>query len=331
MEKNNKQNKSVTIANIVSIVGLVLLLVFTYIGNSYMSGGEIGVDLFFSIIITAFAAFLLWLMIKAKGAENRVKMWKKVEYGTLGLYVLLAIPVSLFGGINHFFAVNGNKEQIKTYAQNDLQKISRMFETYEDFERTALNATIAGLENAIALNQVRDESLNEFMEENKISPTQEGVESFTKIQNSNLLGDGYKEQKDFYLKKISEIEESVNSWSMMTVPLKAKEIEEVAQKAGEELTKRSENAKLPNIGSDMFGRHTLTGENQSREYTVEGGIQGLEFRKALRQAEGFSPMAVVLVLLIHVLILFNYIMAYRTDKTDIGGGLLAPDGGYILG
>ena len=118
---------------------------------------------------------------------------------------------------------------------------------------------------------------------------------------------------------------------MMTVPLKAKEIEEVAQKAGEELTKRSENAKLPNIGSDMFGRHTLTGENQSREYTVEGGIQGLEFRKALRQAEGFSPMAVVLVLLIHVLILFNYIMAYRTDKTDIGGGLLAPDGGYILG
>ena len=99
MEKNNKQNKSVTIANIVSIVGLVLLLVFTYIGNSYMSGGEIGVDLFFSIIITAFTAFLLWLMIKAKGAENRVKMWKKVEYGTLGLYVLLAIPVSLFGGI----------------------------------------------------------------------------------------------------------------------------------------------------------------------------------------------------------------------------------------
>ncbi len=330
MGKKDKQNKNITIANIVSIVGLVLLLVFTFIGHSYMSGGEIGWDLLISVGITALAAFLLWLMIKAKGAENRVEMWKKVEIATLAAYVIFAIPASLFGGIMHFFIVNDNKEEIKGYAEADLQKINNMFVEYEDFERTALNATVAGLENAIAPNQVCDESLNKFMKENNISRTQEGIESFTKIQNTSLLGDGYKSKKEWFQNKISEIENSVNSWSMITVPLKAKEIEEVAKKVEEDLTARSKKSKLPNIRrDDLFGRHTLTSQNQSRTYTVEGGIEGLEFRNALRKVDGFSPVALVVVLLIHVLILFNYIVAYRTNKIGVGK-YMEEDGGITL-
>ena len=73
----NKQNsKKITIANIVSIVGVVLLLVFTFLGQAYKSGGEITVSLLISIVVAAWISLLLWFMIKAKGAENDLKKWK---------------------------------------------------------------------------------------------------------------------------------------------------------------------------------------------------------------------------------------------------------------
>ena len=42
------------------------------------------------------------------------------------------------------------------------------------------------------------------------------------------------------------------------------------------------------------------------------------FKKKLVEASGFSITALLVVLLIHFLILFNYIVAYRTDKIAVG-------------
>ena len=44
MAKKEKSGK-VTVANIVSVLGLMLLAFFTYIGHSYLSGGETGMDI----------------------------------------------------------------------------------------------------------------------------------------------------------------------------------------------------------------------------------------------------------------------------------------------
>lgn len=75
-----KQNSGkVTVANILAAVGLVLLLVFTYFGHSYVSGGELGWDIVISVGITAFTAFLLWFLIKAKGAENELNKWRTIS------------------------------------------------------------------------------------------------------------------------------------------------------------------------------------------------------------------------------------------------------------
>ena len=40
-----QQAGRITIANIIAIVGIVLLLVFSFLGRSYMSGGELGFDI----------------------------------------------------------------------------------------------------------------------------------------------------------------------------------------------------------------------------------------------------------------------------------------------
>ena len=56
---NKQKSGKITIANIIAIVGIVLLLVFSFIGHSYLSGGELGMDIVISVAITAFTVFLL--------------------------------------------------------------------------------------------------------------------------------------------------------------------------------------------------------------------------------------------------------------------------------
>ena len=82
MARKEKSGK-ITVANIVSVLGLMLLAFFTYIGHSYMSGGEIGMDILIAGLITIAAALLLWWLIKAKGAENELSKWKKIEISSI--------------------------------------------------------------------------------------------------------------------------------------------------------------------------------------------------------------------------------------------------------
>jgi hypothetical protein len=326
----NKQSSGrITIANIIAIVGIVLLLVFSFIGHSYMSGGELGWDIVISVAITAFTALLLWFLIKAKGAENQLDKWRKIEYATLAAYILFAIPASLFGGIMHFFVVNDNKESIKMYAKADLTKIDNMFNEYKDFESEAISRTGTGLRNATGRGQICDATLNKFMEENRIEHTRESANNFETIQRNAFVGAGFEAFYNTFRQQENEIENAVNSWSIIQIPMKAKLISDLAESAQKELNKLSSNAKLPVITYDSGSRSYTLGESQSKNFEVEGSIESFQFKKALQNASGFSITAILVVLLIHILILFNYIVAYRTSTLGISKRG-EEDGGRIL-
>lgn len=318
----NKNNSSITIANIIAIIGLVALLVFNYLGYSYKSGGETGWDIVFSFLITAICAFLLWFMIKAKSAANNLEKWKIIEYVTLAIYIVIAIPLSSFG-IMHFFAVNDKKEEIKVLMQNDMQKIDKMFTDYKSFMSVAISATGTGLKEATAAGQVCDEKLNTFMEENRVSHTTESAANFEQLQKTKLVGAGFETFYQQYIDAKTGIEGTVNGWNIILVPRQAKLMEEMAVSAEEELKKLSEEARLPIIKKDN-GRHTIT-EFQKQLFHIEGGIESFGFKKALKKS-GFSITAIVVILLIHILILFNYIVAHRaltlgiSKKTEEDGG-----------
>lgn len=325
-----KQEKGrITIANIIAIVGLVLLLVFSFIGHSYLSGGELGWDIAISVGITAFTGFLLWFLIKAKGAENQLDKWKIIEYSTLVVYIVFAIPASLGGGIMHFFVVNDNKEDIKSYANEDLTKIDNMFNEYTEFESEAISRTGTGLRNATGLGHVCDASLNQFMDENRIEHTRESANNFEIIQRNSLLGSGFNTLYNEFKQQKKEIENAVNSWSIIQIPTKAKLINDLAESAQKELNELSNNAKLPVITYDTRSRSYTLGENQTKSFEVEGSVNSFKFKKALQNVDGFSLTAVLVVLLIHFLILFNYIVAYRTSTLGISKHG-EEDGGRIL-
>ena len=325
---NKQQSGRITIANIIAFVGLLLLWGFSFIGLSYLSGGELGRDIFVSVLITASAALLLWFLIKAKGAENNLDTWKKAEYALLAVYIIFAIPASLFGGIMHFFVVYDQKEDIKLYAKQDLQKIDAMFAEYKDFESTAISTTGTGLRNATGPGQLCDETLNKFMDDNHIAHTRESASNFETIQKNAIIGSGFDEFYQNFKKEETDIQNAVNSWSIILIPSKkASLIADLAALAERQLSQLSNNAKLPVI-SYSSGRYTL-GEYQCRNFSIEGGTDSFKFKNALKSASGFSGTALIVVLFIHLLILFNYIVAYRTATVGIGKDM-EEDGGIVL-
>lgn len=319
-----QQTGRISIANIIAIIGIVLLLVFSFLGRSYMSGGELGFDIVIAVAITGFTAFLLWFLIKAKGAETNIDKWKKAELTALVIYIVFAIPASLFGGIMHFFVVNDKKAEIKQYAKADLNIIDEMFTEYKNFESEALAITGTGLSNAKGTGQLCDEALTNFMQERSIN-TRESAKNYEQIQRNKLIGEGFESYYESFRNARNEIEDAISNWSVMQIPSKAKQIEDLAISASKHLTDLSNEARLPVI-ENSGSRFTITGF-QAKDFSVDTG--NFMFKKELVSASGFSITALLVVLFIHFLILFNYIVAYRTDKIVVGT-YSQDDGGRIL-
>jgi hypothetical protein len=78
------------------------------------------------------------------------------------------------------------------------------------------------------------------------------------------------------------------------------------------------------------GFYTLAQEDQSNTFDIEGGVETLKFRKAIIESGGISLTAIFITLLIHLLILFNYVVAYRTHTVGIKKGKKGGIPGGIL-
>ncbi len=324
-----KKKGSITVANVVSILGLAGLFIFAFFGRSYMSGGELTSDIIISAVITLVAALLLWFMVKAKGAENNLKNWKIAEFSTLAVYIIAVIPCTLLLGVMHFFVVNEQKDTLKEYAEEDLQKIEVLIENYKNFENNALITTAQGLSNAVGIGQVCDEKLNRFFDENGISHSQIGVDSYIETQTTELVSVGLETIGNSILEGCNKVRAVVESWNWMQIPFQAKRIEELAAEASSSLTDMSQSAKLPRLALLENGMHTITQDNQTSTFEIEGGVESFKFRKNIMEAQGFSVMALVVVLLLHIAILFSYIFAYRTSVVTVGKGY-EEDGGSVL-
>lgn len=329
----NKQNsKKITIANIVSIVGVVLLLVFTFLGQAYKSGGEITVSLLISIVVAAWISLLLWFMIKAKGAENDLKKWKVAECATGVVYVISAI-LSLWG-MMQFFVVNSTKDDIQDLAKTDLAKIDNMINDFKSFENEAISNTYLGLKDALAHNSSCDHTLKTFMNEKGIT-SNESVNVFRNVQEFKLCSDvegNFYEVYNEYAEEKLKIEKTIDRWNILLIPFAAENIEKLAAQMGATLTAISaEGAEtLPEIKTVVATRRGVTkytlGEGQKKEFVIDA--EEFQFRNAMKEAQGFNVIAIVCTLFIHVLIIFNYVVAYRTNTLSIKNS--EEDGGRIL-
>ena len=302
----NKNNSGkLTKANIISIVGLVLLFSFTFLGHSFKSGGEMGWDILVSVAITGLAAFSLWFLVKAKGAENQLEKWRIIEKSTLVAYVVVVIPLSFCGGVTNFFVANADKDSYKDKAHNDIAKIDSVFSLYKNYEQNAVLNTGLGLRNSVGKGQIRSSELEAFMEHNSIDTTTMSVNNFEERQKGYVLGTQYEQYYKQYKVERDAIINTIDSWNVIKIPSQAKLIEDLAVQTSKWLTERSASVKLPVVKYTQIS-------NQVKQSPVDGGIENLEFRKAIMSAGGMNISSILFLIIVHVLILLNYFVAYRT-------------------
>lgn len=325
MGKNKE--KSITIANVIAIIGLALLGVFTFLGHSFLSGGELAFDVLTAVILIAISVAFLMFLIKARKAENDLDKWWKFEMATLVAFVIFALFTGYQFGLGHFFEVNTNKEEIKEVAENDLKNIHNVFSEYHEFESDAISKSCNGLYNSVYSTSSRSEDLEKFMADERFEPTRDGVDAYRRRVERELLGSGY---RTFLAKdsvELSNIEQVIQSWSMINLPFQANKMEKVADNICRNLNERSESVNLPLINKNGWNRYTITGY-QSKKFELQGGSESLKFKSALKETGNIGATAWFAIILINLLILFPYVTAKRTLILRSKG--MEQDGGITI-
>lgn len=318
----------VTIANIVSITGIALLAVLTYIGHSYKSLGQTGWDIVSAAATAAIAAFILWLAVKAKGAETDISKWRKLEYAALAAYAIFAVASASVSGTMHFFAANTSRAQLKALARQDIQTVDSMLADYETFQKQAISNTAQGLGNSLNPGNTRTGRLQQYIDDNNITPTRRGADDYKAKKTDQLVGrnSAYNGLKEEYRRIQTTFGAAVESSRLMHMARDARQISEFARQAEEALTQASASANLPAIYRVEGTSAYTTGDPQTRQYSVS---ERLKFAAALSQG-GFSIAGAAALILIHALVLFNYFFAHRTSKVGVRTETDA-DGGILLG
>lgn len=315
---NSESKTKVTFANILAILGLVGIVVFTYMGHAFLSGGEMAWDITLAAVTGIITLALLWLMVKAKGAKNDLSSWRTVEYIILVAYIAVAGCSAYFFGFLHFFNVNADRDKVEECALADMQKINSMFEAYSDYEDRTITQTCTGLRNAVAVGSQRSEEVNTFMSNEHITPVKNSVDTYERTLRTKLLGSDFDSYYNSFKSRKREVENTVKNWAFIHVPAMAKVTEELAASAETELTERAKSKQLPAISQrDGSGVYTLTNPEQ-RTFTIEGGKESLQFKAAVMQQHPLSIIGIIALAVLHLFILFSYFVTRRTDVLDVG-------------
>ena len=312
---SKKKNSKVTIANIVTILGLVALTFFVFCGQALQNfENNMGTNVIVALVFVLLALFVLWLAVHAKSVENNFRPWRIVETFAL----LLFFAVSLFTGTTmmKFFVVNENMVTLKETASNDISQLSSLIEDFKKNEKERLNTNLQGYETAAAGYQRMTREVEDYVK--KIN--EDGGKRYfsenmmRKIENIADASPGAKGYKKTWDKEISELEEVIANWNLLKLPDAVKRLEVLSEEVNQKLTLYSKNYDFKIIETNLSDELTITGSPKN-EYKYE-----VVFPAQVRSASGFSITGLLVIILIDILVLASYIFAYRSRKVAPKGG-----------
>ena len=308
---SKKKNSKVTIANIVTILGLVALTFFVFCGQALQNfENNMGTNVIVALVFVLLSLFVLWLAVHAKSVENNFRPWRIVETFAL----LLFFAVSLFTGTTmmKFFVVNENMVTLKETASNDIFQIKELITDFGVQEHERLRNNIEGYTNATKSGTELDFETKKYIQAIGTGDTLSVVmnNKINVIADASPRAKGYKKTWD---KEISELEEVIANWNLLKLPDAVKRIEVLSEEVNQKLTMYSKNYDFKLIELEN-GVYVLKGSDP-HEYKYE-----VEFPALVRSTSGFSITGLLVIILIDILVLASYIFAYRSRKVAPKGG-----------
>lgn len=318
---NKSKSEKISIANIISVVGLAALAFLSYLGCSFKWPDQnVGITILLALCPTAVAAFFLWMMTHAKGVENNFRGWMIVEI----VSGLAFLGTAVWGGswMMPFFVVNQRAEELQDAANADFNAMEQVIDRFVDGQTEKLNIMITGMQNALE-DGGYDEQVRKLIDTAKgmsgsfttwIEYQKESIDSI-KYNNDDMY-------RSIWLEEISEMRSEVNGWKLFVIPDIAEKMIRLAGTAESTAQDQSICGILNSISrnSALCRIEAVTNDYGRKVYRVAGfdaETYDLKLTFPGELAGGFSLGGFAVIVLVYILILFNYIFAYRSKKGSL--------------
>lgn len=296
-----KSNNKISIANWLSLIGLAGIGAGTFFGIMMQNAdGKLGGAIIGAVVAVAAMAFLLWMAIKAKGAEESPEKWRIIMWASIVLYVVVAFIVAK--PFNRFFYVIDQKETMKNQALTEVTAINNIYQQYEHQRNTALDNAQEQFQNYIDSHQT-DKELAQYVADKKLS-------------NAKTIK-AWRDKADKVTKlpadvELAEIKSMIAEWNYLNIPSLAARLEKrdisAASDVEEFIGKYRASADLiPVIETTVEGSYFRNGVAQ---FELPEAPQPL-FAEQLRSAEGSTALGWIVYVLLNLVILFCIVVAPR--------------------
>lgn len=303
----HNKNNSISLANVIATIGIVLLTVALFLGHFYM-GDNVGISIFKSVCWSLAFTFLLWFLIKAKTADEERTKWLVIELLTLAIYLVLAVLSS--SKVSKFPTVYLSASEMKATANDDVFKINQVIDLFKSTERQALTNTVIGLENAC--NGEVSPSLEDFVTANDFELSQQSIDIFKEkweLVIDNVIDStqtGYAEAWEAELDRCNDL---IQGWSVLKIPEAVRTMSSIGEQVSAKLQEVSASLPLPVIHRTDDGIYDIEKEHETGTYPIDS-----QFMPSMDRVGSYSIIGIVFCVFLHAMILFNYIVAFRSKK-----------------
>lgn len=313
---SQKKSGNVSIANIIALVGLAGIGVVTFFGMLlHSSDGKPAGAILGATALVAGLGFLLFMSIKAKGAEDNPDKWRYVEWACLAAYVIVSFVFA--SPFLRFFYILGEKDSMQAQARQEIKAIKVLYQDYEHQQKKFLNDAVEQIQNYKASGQQKNisDDLAEYVKGigNNVDAWAAKASTIVKLTPD---------------KQLSDIEDKIEGWNIMHLSSIATELEAKDSDAWTMIENKikkyeEQNKLIPVIGGGGGHPYKLDGY---AKFNL-GNRPEAKFAQMLRSSDGSTILGWIIFVVLNLLVLLNYAVAQRTgfvgptNRKNPSGGL----------
>lgn len=320
--KIGKQNKTVSIADIVQLIAFFAFVVLTYIG--LLMDYSPSTSFVYVLVYLILFIIVIFALIKVKKVENNFVKFRIVESILVVVFVTLTFLLS--DPMIKALSINSERNTLIDQGKSDIGKIENMFELYEQTERDIIDKIEQSFCETVGSNF--DSYTRKLVDSTKRHMT---IDSYCDVLLTNkYLGDGgegdlnYEEFKAEKLEKLNEAKTDLDHWNLLKIPELATDIDSINVQVARQLTRISgqrhpDHIDLPykyvfkHINYSTYSIDRIKTSELEVNYVLRKPV--MHFRKDIEKAR--SSSAIFISVFIFILMLFGYFVANRSSTVEI--------------
>ena len=315
MEKKDR----ISIANILSVVGLAGIGMVTFFGIYLGSGkGNPTSSILLALLLVAGLAATIIMATKAKTATEHLGGWRIVEIVCLVAY--LAFAVIFAGRILGFFKIASEKDQLKQQALSEVEAIENLYTSYDNQRTAHITLAVEQLTNYKNSRPTVHDSLYNL--------------AFGRCADLEVWRDDIAMECTKLDDRIdlTTVRNQINKWDIFRLPAVAAMLEQSSVDVPAAI-----NNAIVSFG-DKYGLIPVISGGAGEPYVLEPQLATFDipalpqstFATQLRSTSGSTPLGWIMLVVMHLAVLASYLIPRRSGIINPNGKSGRTDGGLDL-